>query len=52
MFAPFSRKAFILIIHSEERVDLSTFPPACLPTEEYNPEGKVGQVYGELKVEH
>ena len=37
---------------SEERVDLSTFPPACLPTEEYNPEGKVGHVYGERKVEH
>ena len=33
----------------EERVDLSTFPPVCLPAEDYNPEGGVGHVYGEEK---
>ena len=31
----------------EERVDLSTFPPACLPTEDYNIDGSVGYIYGE-----
>ena len=29
--------------------DLETFPPACLPTEEFNLEGSVGHVYGEEK---
>ena len=48
----FQRRRLFLSFHSEERVDLSTFPPACLPTKEYNPEGKDGHVYGERKVEH
>ena len=35
-----------IYLSPEERVDLSTFSPVCLPTEDYNPEGAVGHVYG------
>ena len=36
-----------IYLSPEERVDLSTFPPVCLPTEDFNPEESVGHVYGE-----
>ena len=36
-----------IYLFPDERVDLETFPPVCLPTEDFNPEGSVGHVYGE-----